>query len=325
MKVSVVIPLFNKRRHIQRAIDSVLAQSVSDFELVVVNDGSTDGGDYLVSTIKDPRVRLTAQSNAGVGAARNCGVQQASSELVAFLDADDEWSPDFLKTVIGLYRRFPEAGMFATAYRFSHGRRTWHPHFVDCPDRPHGDLLPDYFSSAIGPAPVSASSVMIPKQVFHRTGLFPIEFSRGEDLHMWARIALRYRVAWSPVVCAIYHLSADNRACDLAVTTADMAAAPAIEEFLQSGHVPISSRSMVEEYLVSRRLPIALDCHLNGKRSWSLRLLEKTHDTRMFKYKRLAVQCAVWIPPCILTSVLSMKECLRRMLSWCKRRPMSHA
>ncbi len=97
LQISVVMPLFNKAKHVQRAIDSVLAQSFTNFELIVVDDGSTDASAELVSShYTDRRLRLVHQDNAGPGAARNHGLGLARAEYVAFLDADDQWLPDFL-------------------------------------------------------------------------------------------------------------------------------------------------------------------------------------------------------------------------------------
>jgi glycosyltransferase involved in cell wall biosynthesis len=95
--VSVIIPLYNKGRTVNRALDSIFAQSFKDYEVVVVDDGSTDNGAGIVNRYKDPRLRLIQQSNAGPGAARNRGVKESSSPYVAFLDADDEWLPEFLR------------------------------------------------------------------------------------------------------------------------------------------------------------------------------------------------------------------------------------
>ena len=91
MKVSIVIPLFNKASYVERALDSIRGQTFNDFEVIVVDDGSTDAGASVVARYSDSRVRLITQSNAGPGPARNAGIAEAIGDLVAFLDADDEW------------------------------------------------------------------------------------------------------------------------------------------------------------------------------------------------------------------------------------------
>jgi len=96
LKVSIVIPLYNKAPYVKRALDSIGAQTFSDFEVIVVDDGSTDDGASVVAQYSDPRVRLITQSNAGPGPARNAGIAEARGEFVAFLDADDEWLPTYL-------------------------------------------------------------------------------------------------------------------------------------------------------------------------------------------------------------------------------------
>ena len=109
--ISVAIPLYNKRREIARTIQSVFDQTFQQFEILVIDDGSTDGGADIVAQIGDPRVRLIRQANAGVSAARNHAISEAKTELIAFLDADDEWKPGFLAAIWDLRERFPEAGL----------------------------------------------------------------------------------------------------------------------------------------------------------------------------------------------------------------------
>ena len=309
--VSVVVPLYNKVRHIRRAVDSVLAQTYQNFELIVVDDGSTDGGGGLVREITDPRIRLIVQDNAGVSAARNRGIQEANYELVAFLDADDEWLPCFLQTVIGLRERHPEAGIYATAYRYNQRDATWSPEFTHCNPLLDGELLDDYFRAAMGPPPVSSTAVMLPKPILLEVGLFPIGLRWGEDLHTWEQIALRYRVAWSPLECAVYHLSSDNRACNLVRPPKRDATSP-IEEFLSQGHKPISSLRIIEEYLVFWRLRFAWDCHLKGQKEWAHSHLARTTRTSLFKRKRLILNFLLLVPAPILRSLSSFKAALNR-------------
>lgn len=106
--ISVIISLFNKEKYITRAIDSVFAQTHQDFEIVVVDDGSTDGGPELVEKYQDSRLRLIRQQNEGPGSARNCGIQETKAPYLAFLDADDEWLPDFLHRYLDALKTNPD-------------------------------------------------------------------------------------------------------------------------------------------------------------------------------------------------------------------------
>jgi hypothetical protein len=116
MRVSVIIPLFNKAPFIERALRSVVAQAFADFEIIVVDDGSTDGGLRIVEKFTDSRLHTVRQENAGPGAARNRGLREARGEFVAFLDADDEWLPEFLPESVGLLDQNPNAAAATSGY-----------------------------------------------------------------------------------------------------------------------------------------------------------------------------------------------------------------
>ncbi|MCM0083341.1 glycosyltransferase family 2 protein [Geomonas sp. Red32] len=125
-EISVIIPLYNKERYVQRAVNSVLEQSLAPLEVVVVDDGSTDGSAEAVAALgPDQRLRLVSQRNQGVSAARNRGVAEARGRFVAFLDADDQWQPEFLETLQWLRELFPEGCFFATGFEviYSDGSR----------------------------------------------------------------------------------------------------------------------------------------------------------------------------------------------------------
>src|SRR5207245_2998992 len=120
MRVSVVIPLYNKAPFVRRALASVAAQTFRDFEVIVVDDGSTDEGASVVESFADTRVRLVRQRNAGPGAARNRGTEEARSPLLAFLDADDEWMADFLAESVRLLDEYGEGVASVTSGYFVH-------------------------------------------------------------------------------------------------------------------------------------------------------------------------------------------------------------
>lgn len=196
--VSVVIPLYNKAPDVERAIQSVRSQSMGDFEIVVVNDGSTDNGPSIVEKIDDPRIRLLHQSNAGVSAARNRGIEEARSELIAFLDADDEWMPEFLDTILRLRRNYPECDVFATGYvyRYDNGPDRV-PVISGLPDGYEG-VLENYFEVASrSDPPLWTSAVTVTRKAIRAVGGFPVGIISGEDLLTWARLAVDYRIAYA--------------------------------------------------------------------------------------------------------------------------------
>ena len=121
-RISVVIPLYNKASSIAAAVASVLGQTFGDLELIVVDDGSTDGSASIVRELGDPRLRLVAQANAGPGAARNRGLADATGEYVAFLDADDEWEPKLLHLAVTALDAHPECGAWVSGHALGPGR-----------------------------------------------------------------------------------------------------------------------------------------------------------------------------------------------------------
>jgi len=216
-KFSVIIPLYNKGSHIARAIESILKQTIQNFEIIVVDDHSSDGGPAIVKSYEDPRITLIEQDHRGVSYTRNHGVSLATTDFIAFLDADDEWMPTHLETILRLIEKYPEAGMFTTAYKkqTAEGKIQW-ANYKCIPDAPWEGLLSDYFrSAAIGNSPVNSSVVVIPRGIFHEMGGFPEGYWYAEDADLFGKIALKYPVAFSWEFGAIYHEEALNRACDI--------------------------------------------------------------------------------------------------------------
>lgn len=203
MRVSVVIPLYNKAPYIQRALDSVLAQTYTNFEVIVVDDGSTDGGAEVVRRCRDPRVRLVVQRNTGASAARNRGVAETEAEWVAFLDADDEWLPTFLERVTALARSNASfAAVFANRKDAVKGtarltRRSG-----------AGGIVDDYFRFCLTnrrPG-MCCSAVIVRRSTLLLVGGFPVGVAHGDDLDTWGRLAWSGNVGYVPDVLAVYHM-----------------------------------------------------------------------------------------------------------------------
>jgi glycosyltransferase involved in cell wall biosynthesis len=193
---SVVIPLYNKEKYVARSIQSVLDQSFPEFELIIVNDGSTDGGPEVVASFEDQRLKTIDQPNAGVSAARNRGVQHARYDHVAFLDADDWWAPEFLAEMCTLVKSFPAAGLYGSSYYVRKNRTDTRAN-IGLPDEFTRGYI-DYFAVYARTfwVPVNCSFVVVQKALFREAGGFCPALKFGEDFDLWVRLALKAQVAY---------------------------------------------------------------------------------------------------------------------------------
>lgn len=212
-RISVVIPLFNKEAHIADTIKSIINQTMSAFEIIVVDDGSTDKGPEIAAGFD--KVRVIKQENGGVSRARNMGVSHSRGDFVAFIDADDEWLPHFLEEIIHLICTFPKATIFTTGYQFciDNGKFQQPKIRLTKPTtQPH--ILTDYFAvGAKGALPFVMSSIAVNKLALNKIGLFPVDEPMGEDQDFFCRAALKGTIAYTPRILALYHLETTNRAC----------------------------------------------------------------------------------------------------------------
>jgi glycosyltransferase involved in cell wall biosynthesis len=253
--VSVLVPVYNKAHYLRRSIDSVLAQTFADFEVVLVDDGSTDNSADVVRTYTDPRIRLVQQPNAGVGAARNRALAESCAPMVALLDADDFWEPGFLAAMMTLAAQHPDAGLLCAPYGFVEpgGRRVM-PRLVGVPDR---GIVPSYFRSvALGDLVATATSVCVPRTVFESVGVFPLE-PLGEDQDMWARIAVRYPVAAiSGEPLAWYMRESQGRAMDRRTPDRELPYSVRLQRLIDENAFAEPMQSDVKLYIVAGLLTL---------------------------------------------------------------------
>ena len=288
--VSVIVPLFNKAREVRRALDSVVGQTFSDWEIVVVDDYSEDGGGELVQSLAIPKLRLFRKANEGVSIARNFAVSEARGALVAFLDADDEWLPDHLETIVRLARAHPECGAIATGYsRVLAGGRPQTPALLHIPPAPWEGILPDYFRAALGPHPLWTSAVAVRRDLFLELGGFPSDRRRGEDLHLWFRLALKTRIAFCSTPSAIYHTEAGNRSNEGNLSAGRDGAAPASQIVgIPTANLPSwVKRADVEEYLNKVHIMSAVSLVWQGKPAAARARLAQAASTRRLRRWRM--------------------------------------
>ena len=201
--VGIVIPLYNKGPYVERAVRSVLAQTHGDWRLVVVDDGSTDDGPQRVEALADPRITVSRYPNGGVSMARNRGVAELDTEWIAFLDADDEWHPDFLRRAASV---IDEANQHLVAvgtgrYCDSCGGTP----FQNCRQDPW--FVTGYFDmcTTYDTAPLSSSSCVVNRPALLQAGGFPPGVWHGEDSDTWMRLAWLGPIAFVPETLATYH------------------------------------------------------------------------------------------------------------------------
>lgn len=196
---SVVIPLYNKNDTIAATIKSVLGQSFGDFELLVIDDGSTDNSVEIVKGFSDRRIKIISQPNGGEGAARNNGITSASADYVSLLDADDIWHEGYLAKMRDMIEKYPDAGIYCCAMVacYGNGQRVIYTR-REYLDGVEDICTDDYFDVAGDWSFMFSSTITIPKKVFEKVGLFLPRVKMGPDLEMWARILLEYKMAYSP-------------------------------------------------------------------------------------------------------------------------------
>lgn len=213
MFFSVIIPLYNKSPYVGKAIQSVLDQTFSDFELIVVDDGSDDDSAEIAQKAIEgyQHCRLLKQENAGVSVARNNGVEASVGDYLCFLDADDWWDSRYLEEMALLIGTFPDAGIYGTNYTIvnenKHKTRV-SPIGVE-PGFEKGYINYCQVYAKTMAMPLWTGAVCIPRLVFNELGGFPQGVRLGEDFLLWIRVALKYKVVLLNKPLSYYNQDAD--------------------------------------------------------------------------------------------------------------------
>lgn len=207
---TVVIPLYNKERSIRETLESVLNQKFPDFEVIVVNDGSTDSSREKAAEVRDSRIKIIDQPNNGISHARNRAIQQSSFRYIAMIDADDLWKPEYLEEQRTMILDFPKADMWGTAWNTYRAHKQ-HP-------RDHGikegfrNYITDYFTMDKRGHLFMPSATVLDKKAMKPIGFFDESIRYGEDLDLLYKILFRYRVAYYNSPLMLYRTDAENRA-----------------------------------------------------------------------------------------------------------------
>ena len=255
---AVVMPLFNKAPYVREALLSILSQRIAAAEIVVVDDGSTDGGADLARQIADPRIRVITQANAGVSAARNAGIHAATTPFVAFLDADDRFGSAHLSTLARLIDRFPQASMFATAARKidaqGHAEEVLHPWLS-----PGAEAIVDDFHGAWARRSfTNTNGVAVRREVLLKEWpAFPLGERLGEDQDLWFRLTESYILAFANVATVDYRIAIPGSATRCAAILDPLPCYGRLSQRLLDGRIPLRLRPGARRLLASHLLNIA--------------------------------------------------------------------
>lgn len=298
---SIIIPLYNKAAYIENTLKSVLHQSYSNYEIIVVNDGSTDESEEKVLGFNDSRIRFYSIKNQGVSVARNFGIEKAKYDYIVFLDADDLWMVKHLETLKILIQNFPNSGIYASRYQlvFNNGKISI-PKFKGISTNFCG-IVPDYFDASLNYPIATSSSIAVPKYIFEKIGYFKSTISSGQDVDMWIRIASKYPVAISNKITASYLHYIEN----------SLSKTPILEKNLKDFNdykLEEKSNPSLKKYLDLYRIEYALQYKIAGNNKKSKELFKHISKGNIpFKTKVI-----FYLPRNILVVLLKIKKLLRK-------------
>ena len=203
---SIIIPLYNKVPYVRKALESIVYQTFTDWECIIVDDGSTDNSAAICEEFSNSltrslsnSIRLIRQPNSGVAKARNVGVENSRGEYLCFLDADDWWKPTYLEELNKLITDYSDAGLYCTNYIYYKPGKT---HVALHLERGYMNYPDAYLH---GEMPVWTGAACMPRRVFDEMGGFPLGVKLGEDFLLWAKTALQYKVAFCEKPLAYYN------------------------------------------------------------------------------------------------------------------------
>ncbi len=212
MYFSVIIPLYNKKDDIKKSIDSVLLQSYKNFEIVVLNDGSTDGCELIVEQMmaNDNRIRLINRENGGVSVARNSAVSEAKYDYICLLDADDEWTTDFLQVMFEMITEFPDHKIFSVRHEIVEKDGRVILPTVGLPEDFRGEVKNFIKLYTHHDGLVNSSSICLEKKYFQSLGGFPDNQGNGEDIYLWLLYGMKTTLVFTNQVCSRYYRNREN-------------------------------------------------------------------------------------------------------------------
>ncbi len=288
--ISVIIPLYNKASEVERTLRSVLAQSTLPQEIIIVDDGSTDGSLEVVRGVESSLIKIISQENAGVSAARNRAICEAQGEWVALLDADDRWHEDYLSEQMRMIERYPDCGAYATAFVVDDGVREV------VADTPKSEGEVNFFEESMHRYVMIPSATVLKRELVLELGGFPVGMRMGEDQYLWTKIARKAKIAFLPKPLVIYSRAAENRSAAIF--------RPEVSAFSLEDLYDESASEISNEYVARVALGKALIESSRGGTAQAQRALEFFSYNRLsgklMRKVRILNALPVWLRPKVL-------------------------
>jgi glycosyltransferase involved in cell wall biosynthesis len=286
-RFSIVIPLYNKENFIKKTIQSALDQTIQEFEVIIIDDGSTDNSLRKVEEFNDKRIRVFKQKNKGASAARNKGVELSNHKWIAFLDADDIWYHNHLEELNNCIDNLPEAQVVSNAYEIALEKN-----FIKKPKYSRAvpkemNLIDDYFSYSFIDPLFWTSSLAVNKVVFQNIGGFDEEISSGQDTDLVSRLALKYKLAYNPKVTFLHIKNTENNLSKSNHLDARLM-------FIKKLEKEEYDNPSLKKYLDINRFSLALQAKIRRKSKISKSLIEQIDYKNLKSKQKLLLNFPGW-------------------------------
>lgn len=296
---SIIIPLFNKENFIESTLKSVLIQSFTDFEILIVNDGSTDSSEEKAKQFADPRIRYFLKENGGASSARNYGIEKAQSNYITFLDADDYWYPTFLQEMCEKINRFPKQKVFSAAIEIETSKKTIPA--VYSIEKTNDFEIVNYFKASSKESVIWTSCAVFHKNIFEEIGNFDTEIQSGQDTDLWIRIGLVYPIlfSWKILARYVYDETSLSKNTHFNYTKINFSKFSEQEK----------TNPDLKKFLDLNRFSLAIKCKIGNEKA----LFENYYKEIDLNNLRLKKRLLLMMPALIITPLIHLKKLLAEL------------
>lgn len=297
---TVIIPLYNKENYVESALKSILNQTFTDFEVIIVNDCSTDNSVSKIESYLSEKVTLIHhEKNKGLSAARNTGIQNAKAEYITYLDADDIWKPNFIELIKELIDTFNEAKIFATNYEEVYGNKVVIPQNGTKFLAKNAKQIIDFFKHNLQQGIYNHGSVCFHKSVFEKVGFYDETLTFSEDIDFNIRANSHFKLAYFNVIGMQYNMQSENQ-----ITTSKISD-KSLPDYSKYDDLALQNPDL-KKYLDFERYVLAKHLKLEGNEEKSKKLIKQI-DLKNLNRKQ---QFLLFFPTSIVKLVSNFKKFL---------------